>query len=126
MKKLTIFLVSFLIFSSCAYAINIAVWSSSNTATADTTKNLCPGLPYLIGTSTVTEGNHGIIHGACINSGQPGTLTVYNSSATATNPIFALSTSTAMPCSQYDVAVSSGLTYSNSSTANVTLTYTCY
>lgn len=125
MKKFIAILISFFMFSGPAFCFE-PTWISSNTATADTTKNLCPGQTYLIGTSTVTEGNHGIFHGACVNTGVTGTLTVYNSSATATVPIAAILTSTSMPCSLYDVAVSSGLTYTNSATGNVTILYTCF
>jgi hypothetical protein len=119
-KKLAI-LASFLMLSGSAFAISTNIFLSSNTTTADTTKNLCVGTVGTFG----TWGNHGVIHAACVNTGAAGTLTVYNSSATATNPIFALDT-TAKGCQVYDVAVSSGLTYTNSATANVTLLYQCY
>jgi hypothetical protein len=99
------------------------VWLSSNTATADTTQNLCKGLSNASG---FFSNNHGIFHGACINTGVAGTLTIYNSSATATSPIAAINTGTAQPCSLYDVSISSGLTYTNSATANVTILYQCY
>lgn len=124
-KFLAIF-ASLLMFSATAFAFE-DTWLSSNTATADTTKLLCSGSSYLVGTSTITTGNKGIIHGLCIGNGVPGEIvTVYNSSASATNPIFAVSASTMTPCSIYDVAVSSGLTYSKTSTANVTFLYQCY
>ena len=92
-----------------------AVWRSSNTATADSTKQLC------------TQGTprRGLFHGACVNTGAAGTLTVYNSSSTAANPVAAINTAAAI-CLYYDVALSSGLVYTNSATANVTLLYDCY
>ena len=130
MKKILAIIASFLMFSSQCFALDTDVWLSSNTATADTTKNLCPGIPYSVAsssytTNTYTSGNHGIVHGVCINTGAAGTLTVYNSSATATSPIAAMNTAAAAPCSFFDVAVSSGLTYTNSATANVTILYQC-
>lgn len=126
MKKLLFIALSIFGIASLGLAVGNSVWISSNTATADTTKNLCPGQTYVIQGSTVTEGNHGVFHGACINAGATGTLTIYNSSATANIPIAAITTSTAMPCSLYDVQTSSGLTYTNSATANVTILYQCY
>jgi hypothetical protein len=130
-SKLISILAALLMFSAPCFALDTDVWLSSNTQTADTTKNLCPGIPYTVASSsftsvTYTSGNHGIFHGACVNNGvAAGLLTVYNSSATATVPIATIATSTAMPCSFYDVAVSSGLTYTNSTTANVTILYQC-
>lgn len=117
-----------------SYAVDTDVWVASHTATADTTKNLCPGVPYSVASSsfaftTYTEGNHGVFHGACVNGGVAATtLTVYNSSATATGviPIAIIQTSTTMPCSLYDVAVSSGLTYTTSGTADISILYQCY
>lgn len=110
-----------------AFAVNLDMWLSSNTAAADTTLNLCVGKNYLVGTTTITEGGHGIFHGLCINSGVlGGVATIYNSSGSATNPIAAVATTTMTPCSFFDVSVSSGLTYSNSTTANLTILYQCY
>lgn len=94
-----------------------AVWVSSNTATADTTKNLCISRS---GTSP-----RGMFHGARVNTGSAGTLTIYASSATASNPIAAINTA-AVASLDYDVAVSTGLTYSQTGTANITLLYQCY
>lgn len=88
------------------------VWKSSNTATADTTKSLC-------GTG------RGIIHGARVNTGAAGTLTIYNSRASATLPVAAINTA-ALASLDFDVLLSSGVTYTNSATANVTLLYDCY
>src|SRR5665213_2267309 len=107
MKKLVAILLSLFAGASLAFAVNQSVWLSSNTATADTTKNLCPGISYTVASSSYTSqsytsGNHAIFHGACINTGSAGTLTIYNSSATATSPIAAINTTTAQPCSLYD------------------------
>lgn len=117
------------LFSCPSQAVDADVWLSSHTATADTTKNLCVATNYLVGTSTLTTGGRGVFHGACVNSGvAASSLTVYNSSGTATAavPIAVIQTSTAMPCSLYDVGVSSGLTYTTSGTADVTILYQCY
>jgi hypothetical protein len=94
---------------------NPVVWRSSNTATADTAKALC------------TQGNprRGVVHGACVNTGVAGTLTIYNSSSTAANPIAAINTANAI-CTYYDVLMSSGIVYTNSATANVTIMYDCF
>lgn len=94
------------------------VWSSSNTATADTTQALC--------TKTfLSSWPHGIVHGLCVNTGAAGTYTIFNSSAAAIQPLAAIDT-TAKGCQYYDVQMSSGVTYTNSATANVTLLYSCY
>lgn len=122
-------LVSFFVFMAWAlsYAVAPDVWLSSNTATADATQNLCKGVNYLVGTSTNIYGNHGVLHAVCVGIGVAGSsVTVYNSSGTALNPITVVSASTPTVCSTFDVSVSSGLTYSNSSTANVTILYQCY
>lgn len=96
-----------------------SVWLSSNTATADTTQVLCPN------TANVNT-KRAILHAVCVNTGAAGTLTVYNSSATAVNPLLAMNTAAVVACATYDISTSSGLTYTNSATANVTLTYMCY
>ena len=106
------------------------VWRASHTATADSTKILCQGNTYVINGSTVTNGNLGILHGVCVNdpSAATGTITVYDSSSTATNA-FAVIRATAaatMGCMFYDVQVSSGLVYSNSTTNDITLLYQCF
>lgn len=114
-----------------SYAVVMDSWVSSNTATADTIKNLCPGTStLLVNGSTQTWGNRGVFHGVCINTGAVGSLSVWNSSApvaaNAPSPIAVMNTATAQPCSIYDVGFSSGLTYTNSATANITLLYQCY
>lgn len=96
-----------------AHALFNQTWISSNTATADTTQNLCK------------KSTRAAFHGVRINNGATGTLTIYNSSGTATNPIAVVQTSSTW-AGDYDVITSSGLTYSNSATANVTILYQCY
>lgn len=92
-----------------------AVWTSSNTATADSTKALC------------TQGtqSRAVLHGACVNTGVAGTLTLYNARSTAANPVAAINTANA-GCFYYDVVTSSGLVYTNSATGNVTILYNCF
>jgi hypothetical protein len=112
---------------SCTlYAATGQVWISSTTATANTTQRLCPQL-------FSTNIGHGIFHGVCVNepiSGLSGTLTVFNSSATTDNSISTIttngSTTGSLPgCVFYDVAFSSGLSYTTVSTAAVTMLYSC-
>lgn len=98
------------------------VWTSSNTATADVTKRLCPQA------QNTTKMGHGVFHGACVNYGVSlltGTLQVFNSSAAAVNPI-ALVDAGLKGCSYYDIAFSSGFSYTSVSTANVTMMYSCW
>jgi hypothetical protein len=111
-----------------SYAVAMDVWLASNTATADSLKNLClPTTSYIIGTSTYTVGNKGVFHGLCINQGvSASSFTVYDSSGAASHPLVSVAASTPMPCSYYDVTFSSGLTYTNGNTANVTILYQCY
>lgn len=112
---------------SFSYGVDTDVWLSSNTATADQLKNLCPGINYVIGTSTFTSGNHGVFHGLCVGTGVAGSsVTVYNSSATAQNVVAIIATSTPTVCSLFDVAVSSGLTYTNGAAADIQILYQCY
>lgn len=126
MKKLIILSTLFLASFVMAYS---PVWKSSHTTTADTTQKLCSGSTYLLGTSTNTYGNLGIIHGVCVNSAvSGGTISVYDSSSTATNAIaIMLSTATANSgCFYYDVQVSSGLVYTTSQPNDTTFLYTCF
>lgn len=111
------FLISLLVLLSVSTVYAVDVWRSSTTATADTTKSLCNTARPLSG--------RGMVHNVCVNTGAAGTFTVYNSSAAAVNPLAAIDT-TAKGCTEYDVMLTSGVTYSNSATANVTLTYACY
>lgn len=101
-----------------AFASGTDVWIASNTATVDTTKVVCPQ-------RSNTKQGHGVISRVCVNTGTAGTYTIYNASAAAVNPIAAIDTA-AKGCQAYDVAFSSGLTYTNSAAANVTLMYSCF
>src|SRR5580765_6446613 len=85
-----------------AFASGSEIWISSNTATADTTKVVCPKFP-------ASRTGHGVFNAVCVNTGAAGTFTVYNSSASAINPFAAIDT-TAKGCQRYDVSFSSGLT----------------
>lgn len=109
-------------------AVDNNVWLSSNTATADTTKNLCTAVNYLVGTTTITVGGHGVFHGVCVNdAGSTGTISVFNSSGTSTSPIAVIrATSTVSACKYYDVQISSGLTYTTSAPNDTTFLYQCY
>lgn len=104
-----------------AFAVD-TVWLSTTTATADTTKVLCPR------EASVARG-HGVLHSICVNTpvtGLDGRFTVYSASASATNPLAIVWSGTASQgCSVYDIAFSSGLSYTSVSTANVTATFTC-
>lgn len=118
MKKIVLLLALISLFQASCFAIRADVWISSNTATADTTKALCNN-------TFPSSWPHAILHGICVNTGSAGTFTLYNSSASAIQPIAAIDT-TAKGCQNYDVQLSSGLTYTNSATANVTVLYQCY
>ena len=107
--------------SFCGACITYAlpsVYLSSNTATADTTQALC---------TQTSPGSqpHGIVHTVCINTGTAGTLTLYNANGSGVNRAAAISTAN-VGCQIFDVALSSGITYTNSATANVTISYQCY
>ena len=95
------------------------VYFSSHTATADTTKALC--------NQTFTSSwPRGLLHTVCVNTGaSTSSFTIYNSSASAVNPI-AIVDSTTKGCQTYDIQLSSGISYTNSSTADVTISYLCY
>jgi hypothetical protein len=115
MKRLLI--LSAILFSAgLAHAGAPAVYRSSFTATADTTKNLCMN-------------RRGFLHGVCVSSATalPSTFIVYATSATAAN-IIATIDGTKTGCYYFDVVASTptGLTYSNSATANTTVLYDCY
>jgi hypothetical protein len=117
MKKFLLLVASIFGMSSFSFAVANNVWTSSNTATADTAQVLC---------SQANTARHGVFHGACVNTGAAGTLTIYNSSSTAVNPIAAINTAAVVPCALFDAGMANGIVYTNSSTANVTLLYTCY
>jgi hypothetical protein len=118
-------------FAFMCYAFSFAfepVWLGSHTATADTTQVLCLSHTFLVGTSTITENGRGILHAVCINQGNQGTVTVYNSSSTAVNPVAVLLSTTAATagCFTYDIGMSSGIVYSDTAANDVTFTYSCY
>lgn len=114
MKRILI-LLSLMLSVSMAYAVDI--WKSTNTATADTTKSLCNNY------TNPTRGR-GMVHNVCVNTGAAGSFSVFNASAAAVNPVAVIDT-TAKGCTEYDVFLTSGVTYTNSATANVTMTYSC-
>lgn len=127
MKRLLIVIFAAFGLFELAYAVGPAIWKSSNTTTADTFRRICSGNGAIINGSTVTWGNHGVLHSICVNTGtNNGTVTVYDSSVSATSPIAAVSTSTGMPCSLFDVGTSSALSYDKTGVANVTITYDCW
>lgn len=120
MKRLLIFL----ILATASWPLEATdTWVSSFTATADTTKNVCGA------DRGIVTNKRGFFHGVCVSSASVGGVyTVYNSSASAINPLAVIDTTT-KGCYYYDVVASTqakGLTYSNSSTANVTLLFNCY
>lgn len=117
MKRLLI-AATILLSSTMAFASGADLWISSNTATADTNKVLCPKYP-------TAKQSHGALGSVCINFTTPGTYSVYNASGSAINPIATIDTSV-RGCLRYDISFSSGLTYVNSSTANVTAMYNCF
>lgn len=103
--------------AGAAHAFTPVVWKSSFTPSAVTTKNLCVN-------------QNGFLHSVCVSSptAAPSLVSVYNSSGSAVNPI-AIIDGTKYGCFEYDVLASTankGLTYSNSSTANITIMYQCY
>lgn len=115
MKKLLIG-ISILFVGGISWALGPGVWKSSNTATADTAQKLC---------NQTASARRGVFHGACVNTGAAGTLTIYNSSSTAVSPIAAINTAN-LACLYYDVFMSSGIVYTNSATGNVTMMFDCY
>lgn len=124
-----VFFASFLIGVAICMAVP-QVWISSHTATADTTKILCQSNTFVVAGSTFTNGGKGILHSVCVNdaSAGSGTVTIYNSSSTAVNPVAIIRSTSAVSsgCNMYDVYMSSGLVYTNSATNDVTITYECY
>jgi uncharacterized protein YfiM (DUF2279 family) len=117
MKKLMILTIS-LFMASALMAANTGIWRSSHTATADTTKNLCGQ----------TSGR-AMLHGVCVNDvpGASGTVTLYDSRAAASGAIAVIRSTAAYTsgCQFFDVAVSSGLSYTNSTTNDITILYNC-
>lgn len=122
MKKILVFLASFLMFSNMAFAISGSVYYSSHTATADTTKSLCAStIPGLFAST-----NKAILNGVCVNTGATtSSVTLYNSNGTAFQTL-ALVDATTKGCLTYNVILSSGITYTTAGSADVTLMYQCY
>ena len=122
MKKYIIFGLSVLAVTA-AFAFE-PVWLSSNTATVDTTQVLC-GQYAINGTSTTL---HGIIHEVVVSSiSATGTVTLYNSTSTATGQsIGPILTTTVSSPYTYDVTFPGGLIYSKTGGAQVQIIYACY
>lgn len=95
------------------------VWRSSNTSTADSQKNLC----------NAKQGNtnaHSLFHGVIVSSGDAsGLLTIYNSSATTTETMAVIDNGS-LGSYFFDIFASSGLTYTKTGKANITILYDCY
>ena len=117
MKK--VLLAALTIFGVCgaAGAAGHTVWKSSQTATADTTKNLCMN-------------KRGMLHSVCISSASTaggGNVTIFASSATTANQMTTINSST-LGCYTFDViaATNTGISYSTVGTAVTTILYDCY
>lgn len=111
-------LVLFLAFEA-VYAFQTTVWNSSNSAVNISTTALC--------TETGATGIRGVLHGVCINTAAAGSVQVFNSSGSATNPITGVySTATQVPCNFYDVAVTSNISVNHNGTADITVLFQCY
>jgi hypothetical protein len=123
-KKIILLVALLLAFSIPVMAVDMDVWLSSNTATADTTVPLCA--QYLVGTSTVTA--RGVIHSVVVSSPSAGGVTLYNSSWTATGVqnIGPDNTGSTVAPYNYDVVFTNGLMYTKTGTANVQILYQCY
>jgi hypothetical protein len=126
MKKLFIFLASFFIFSSFAFALDMDVWLSSNTATADPAGLLC-GM-YAVGTSSVVY--HSVIHSVVVSSTATGAgfLTLYNSTFTTTGSqsLGPINMQAIVPNYNYDVTFPNGLFYVKTGTGQAQILYQCY
>lgn len=118
-----IFVLGLVLIAGVSWGGSPTVWRSSFTKTADTTKNVCGN------DAGIVTNRRGFLHGVVVSSAAvPGVFTVYNSSGSAINIMAEIDTS-AEGSYYYDVVASTinkGLTYSNSSTASVTLLYECY
>lgn len=125
MKKY-LFLLLFLMWPlRSAHAVAMDVWLSSNTATADTNVPLCG--QYLIGISSVVY--HAVVHEVVVSSAvATTTLTLYNSSFTATGvqSIGPITTSSLNAPYVYDTVFPNGLMYAKTGGAQVQIEYQCY
>lgn len=106
-----------------SYAVDMDVWLSSNTATADATGVLCG--QYVVGTSTVVY--HGVLHAVIVSTPTAGGVTVYQSSSSTTAAsIGPVNTSVTQSPIYYDVSFPNGMMYAKTGTAQVQILYQCY
>lgn len=111
MKKI---LIAALIFVSIP-VMAAEIFRSSQTATADSAKALC------------TEGKRGYLYNVCVSSAIAATgITVYNSSFTTAVQNTGFVSTASVGCYEYLVGYPSGLMYTKTGTANVTIAYDCY
>lgn len=124
MKNLFLTILLLMTFGAVAHAVDMDVWLSSNTATADTTQPLCG--QYLVGTSTVVY--HGVLHAVIVSTPTAGGVTVYQSSYTASGvaSIGPVNTTVTQSPIYYDVAFPNGMIYTKTGTAQVQILYQCY
>lgn len=103
-------------FAGSSHAVS-SVWRSSHTVSAETTKSLC-------GQSATSRCT---FHGVRVGHGTSGTITIYNSQGSATNPFQVIFTSVATVVGgyDYDVTMSSGCTYSTTAAQSVNFLYSC-
>lgn len=115
MKRLLLVLVSVSFMSVSAFAVS-EVWTSSHTATVDSNKNLC-------GNAKAT------LHSVCVGRSDGGTITLSDTRGTFTSTstiAVLISTATNVSgCVEFDVKVSSGLTYSTTGAQDTTFMYQC-
>lgn len=119
-KWILLFILGFIVFGAISAHADVSVtatqWISSNTATADTTKN--------IRCSSVQNNPGCKFHGVVVSSaGINSSIIIYNSSATAANTITTLDTTVRGATYLFDVFLSTGLTYTTVGTANLTILY---
>jgi hypothetical protein len=122
MKK--ILSVLLLIASMCGISHALEdMWTSSNTATADTSQPLCT--QFLIGTSTYTM--RSVVHEVVVSSASAGTFQVWNSSwnTTGTQTLGPIMTSS-LGSYFFDVAFPQGLLYTKTGGGQVQIMYACY
>lgn len=116
-RLLTAAVILFLGSVACYANSSDATWKSSNTATTDTLRSICGQ-------------NRALLHGVCVNDigTAGGSVAIFNTRGTNTLPVALMRSTAAITsgCQFFDVQLSSGLTYSNSSNDNITLMYQCY
>lgn len=120
-KWILLFILGFVVFGSIvAHAgtvVDPTMWISSYTATNDTTGRIV--------CSSVASGGGCRFHGVVISStGTASSMTIYNSSSTATN-VFTVINTAVQGTYMYDVYLSSGLVYTTTgaSAAKVNILY---